>query len=324
MIIVTGGAGFIGSAVVAQLNKEGIHDILIVDSLGTGEKWKNLRNLTFLDVVHKDRFLNLIRADEAPLARAVIHMGACSSTTETNCDYLLANNFHYSRELATWALKRHARFIYASSAATYGDGQYGYDDDLALVPQLKPLNMYGYSKQLFDLWALRGGHFKDIVGLKFFNVFGPNEYHKDSMRSVVHKAFGEIGSTGKMRLFKSNEERFADGGQMRDFVYVKDCTAIIGWLLHQPKINGLFNLGTGMARTWNDLARAVFAAMGVAPVIEYMEMPPQLHRQYQNFTEATMGRLVAAGCPVRFHSLENAVLDYVRNYLLGKDPYLTA
>jgi ADP-L-glycero-D-manno-heptose 6-epimerase len=322
VIIVTGGAGFIGSAVIAQLNKEGIRDILVVDSLGGGDKWKNLRNLSFIDLIHKDRFHQLVHANEAPVARAVIHMGACSSTTETNCDYLLTNNFHYTRDLAEWALKHRSRFIYASSAATYGDGALGYDDDLLVIPQLKPLNMYGYSKQLFDLWALGGGHFKEIVGLKFFNVFGPNEYHKGAMRSVVHKAFGEISETGKMRLFKSNESRFPDGGQMRDFVYVKDCTAIISWLLHNPKVNGLFNLGTGMARTWNDLAKAVFAAMGKPAQIEYIPMPPQLARQYQNFTEATMARLIAAGCPTQFHSLENSVLDYVKNHLQGRNPYI--
>ncbi len=322
MIIVTGGAGFIGSAFVAELNKQGIKDILIVDSLGTGEKWKNLRNLSFVDCVHKDAFLRLVQTDGAPVARAVVHMGACSSTTETNCDYLLANNFHYTRTLAEWAMKHKSRFIYASSAATYGDGALGYDDDVALISKLKPLNMYGYSKHLFDQWALRGGHFKSIVGVKFFNVFGPNEYHKGPMRSVVHKAFGEIGETGRMRLFKSNDPAYADGGQMRDFIYVKDCTAVLVWLLHNPLVNGLFNLGTGMARTWNDLAKAVFDALGKPAQIDYIPMPAHLERQYQNFTEATMTRLVATGCPVRFHTLEQSVLDYVRNHLLTGDPYL--
>lgn len=322
MIIVTGGAGFIGSAFVAQLNREGISDIVVVDSLGTGEKWKNLRNLSFLDVIHKDKFRALVAADAAPIAEAVIHMGACSSTTETNCDYLLDNNFHYSRELAEWAGRHKARFIYASSAATYGDGALGYDDDINLAPKLKPLNMYGYSKQLFDLWALRKNLLGQIVGLKFFNVFGPNEYHKGAMRSVVQKAFEEVGETGVMRLFKSNTPRFADGGQMRDFVYVKDCTAVMSWLLHNRSVNGLFNLGTGKARCWNDLALAVFAALGKSPRIEYTPMPEQLSRQYQNFTQAEMGRLRGAGCPVQFHSLEDAVNDYVKNHLLAADRYL--
>lgn len=322
VIIVTGGAGFIGSAFVAHLNKEGIRDILIVDSLGSGDKWKNLRNLSFVDVIHKEKFLNLVQTAGAPVARAVVHMGACSSTTETDCDYLLANNFHYTRTVAEWALKHKSRFVYASSAATYGDGSLGYDDDTALIPKLKPLNMYGYSKQLFDLWALRGGHFKEIVGVKFFNVFGPNEYHKGAMRSVVHKACEEIEETGRMRLFKSNDPVYPDGGQMRDFVYVKDCSAVLAWLVANPLVNGLFNLGTGTARTWNDLAKAVFAALGKPVQIEYIPMPSQLERQYQNFTEATMSRLQAAGCPVRFQTLEQAVLDYVRNHLLTQDPHL--
>lgn len=323
MIIVTGGAGFIGSAFVAQLNRDGIRDIIVVDSLGTGSKWKNLRGLHFTDFIHKEKFLQLVTSNAVPAARAVVHMGACSSTTETNCDYLLENNFHYTRALAEWALRHKVRFIYASSAATYGDGAFGYDDDPALAPQLKPLNMYGYSKQLFDLWALRGNHLGAMVGLKFFNVFGPNEYHKGPMRSVVHKAFEEIGQTGKMRLFKSNTPRFTDGGQMRDFVYVKDCTAVMSWLLRTPAVNGLFNLGTGTARSWNDLANSVFAAMGKVPQIEYMAMPEELSRQYQNFTEASMDRLKKAGCPVQFHTLENAILDYVRNHLAGPNPYLS-
>jgi ADP-L-glycero-D-manno-heptose 6-epimerase len=322
MIIVTGGAGFIGSAFIAHLNREGVRDILIVDSLGSAEKWKNLRNLDFIDLLHKDAFLAHLKAGTAPNARAVVHMGACSSTTETRYDYLLENNFHYTRTLAEWALKHRARFIYASSAATYGDGAHGYDDDIATVPQLRPLNMYGYSKQLFDLWAIRHGHLGSIVGLKFFNVFGPNEYHKGPMRSVVHKAFEEITATGKMRLFKSNTPRFGDGEQMRDFVYVKDCTAVMAWLLHHPEVNGLFNLGSGLARSWKDLVNAVFAALGRASAIEYIPMPGELGQQYQNFTQATMERLRNAGCPLHFHPLESSIADYVQNYLSASDPYI--
>lgn len=322
MIVVTGGAGFIGSAFVARLNDEGIRDIIIVDSLGSSEKWKNLRGLSFEDVIHKETFLAHVKAGTAPSARAIVHMGACSATTETRYDYLLENNFHYSRTLAEWAIKHHARFIYASSAATYGDGTHGYDDDVALTPQLRPLNMYGYSKQLFDLWAIRHGHLRSIVGLKFFNVFGPNEYHKGGMRSVVHKAFEEISASGTMRLFKSNTPRFGDGEQKRDFVYVKDCTAVMAWLLHNPNINGLFNLGSGTARSWNDLVAAVFKALGRPPTIEYIAMPAELGRQYQNFTEATMARLRNAGYPLPFHTLEQSVEDYVKNYLAAPNPYL--
>jgi len=322
MIIVTGGAGFIGSAFIAHLNREGVRDILIVDSLGSSEKWKNLRNLDFIDLMHKEAFLAHLKAGTAPSARAVVHMGACSSTTETRYDYLLENNFHYTRILAEWSLKHRARFIYASSAATYGDGAHGYDDDIAAVPQLRPLNMYGYSKQLFDLWAIRHGHLGSMVGLKFFNVFGPNEYHKGAMRSVVHKAFEEITTTGKMRLFKSNTPRFGDGEQMRDFVYVKDCTAVMAWLLRNPQVNGLFNLGSGLARSWKDLVNSVFAALGRASAIEYIPMPGDLGRQYQNFTQATMDRLRNAGCPLHFHPLEQTVADYVQNYLLAADPFM--
>jgi ADP-L-glycero-D-manno-heptose 6-epimerase len=323
MIIVTGGAGFIGSAFVWKLNQEGIDDILIVDELGESDKWKNLVNRRYVEYIHKDVFLRMIRNEQMPFTpRAIIHMGACSSTTERNADYLMDNNYHYTCRLAEWALPNNIRFIYASSAATYGDGSQGFSDDSTTTPTLRPMNMYGYSKQIFDLWVLRQQVEKRVVGIKFFNVFGPNEYHKGDMRSVVHKAFEQIRDTGTVRLFKSHKTQYADGGQMRDFVYVKDCVDVMWWLLEHPEINGIFNLGTGKARTWNDLVHALFSAMEMKPKIEYFDMPPEIRDQYQYLTEAKMDKLRATGYPVNFRPLEDAVYDYVVNYLQKPDCHL--
>lgn len=323
MIIVTGGAGFIGSAFIYKLNQEGIDDIIIVDRLGSDDKWKNLVNRHFIDYIHKDEFLQMVCNDKVPFeTSAIIHMGACSSTTERDADYLWENNYLYSRKLAEWARKQNIRFIYASSAATYGDGALGFDDDHGKISKLKPINMYGYSKQLFDLWVLKNKLENKIAGIKFFNVFGPNEYHKEEMTSVIFKAFHQIKETGKVRLFKSYKKEYPDGGQMRDFVYVKDCLDVMWWLFNNKKVNGIFNLGTGKARTWNDLIAAVFAAMGRKNNIQYIEMPESLRDQYQYFTEAQMNKLKAVGCPVEFSSLEDSVRDYVVNYLQQADQYL--
>lgn len=323
MIIVTGGAGFIGSAFVWKLNQEGIDDILIVDRLGTKDKWKNLVNLRFADFMHKDDFLVQVCADRlAVKPTVIIHMGACSSTTERDADYLWQNNFAYTRSLAQWAIQRGIRFIYASSAATYGDGAQGFADDHGKIASLQPINMYGYSKQAFDLWALRNKVENKIAGIKFFNVFGPNEYHKGDMTSVIFKAFHQIKETGKVKLFQSYKPEYADGGQLRDFVYVKDCVNAMWWLLQHPEANGIFNLGTGKARSWNDLIGAVFAAMERKSNIEYIEMPAGLRNQYQYFTEAKMDKLSKTGCPTAFASLEDNVRDYVVNYLQNVDPHL--
>ena len=323
MIIVTGGAGFIGSAFVWKLNEEGLDDIVIVDHLGESDKWENLVNRRYVDFIHKDDFLEAVIADKVPFeVEGIIHMGACSSTTERNADYLMRNNFFYTRELALWAVKKGVRFIYASSAATYGDGSLGFSDDNQVTRRLKPINMYGYSKQLFDLFTLRHGLQARIAGVKFFNVFGPNEYHKGDMRSVVHKAFGQIKSTGKMTLFKSHRPDYTDGGQMRDFVYVKDCIDVLWWLFTNRNVDGIFNCGTGKARSWKDLVNAVFSAMGVTPQIEYSDMPESIRNQYQYFTEAEMGKIRNAGYKSEFMSLENAVKDYVKNYLQQPDPHL--
>jgi ADP-L-glycero-D-manno-heptose 6-epimerase len=323
MIMVTGGAGFIGSAFIWKLNSLGIEDILVVDELGESDKWRNLVNRKYAEYLHKDDFLRMVENDAVPFEiSAVIHMGACSSTTERDADYLMENNYRYSCRLATWALQRQIRFIYASSAATYGDGSGGFSDDDEVSRTLRPINIYGYSKQRFDLWVLRRGLETKIAGLKFFNVFGPNEYHKGDMTSVVYKAFRQIEQTGKVRLFKSARPEYGDGGQMRDFVYVKDCTEVLHWLLEHGEVNGIFNLGTGRSRTWNDLIRAVFMALGRDPEIEYIDMPPELRHQYQYFTEAKMDKLRSRGCSAAYGSLEETVRDYVVHHLQNADPHL--
>jgi ADP-L-glycero-D-manno-heptose 6-epimerase len=323
MIIVTGGAGFIGSAFVWKLNQEGIEDIIIVDRLGTTDKWKNLVNLRFVNYIHKADFYEMIYNDTVRFdVDAIIHMGACSSTTERDADYLWQNNNVYTGMLAEYAIEHGIRFIYASSAATYGDGSQGFSDDHGKISKLKPINMYGYSKQVFDLRALKHSWENNIAGIKFFNVFGPNEYHKGDMTSVIFKAFHQIKETGKVRLFKSYLPEYPDGGQLRDFVYVKDCIDVMWWLFQNQNVNGIFNLGTGKARTWNDLISAVFTAMGIPPNIEYIEMPEGLRNQYQYFTQAEMDKLRKEGCPVDFSTLEDSVRDYVTNYLQKTDPHL--
>ncbi|MCS7013571.1 MAG: ADP-glyceromanno-heptose 6-epimerase [Chloroherpetonaceae bacterium] len=324
MILITGGAGFIGSAMVWKLNQVGYTDIIIADELGNSEKWKNLVGLRFADYLHKDDCLQKILSEKFPRLDAIIHMGAISSTTERNMDLLMRNNYEYTKDLAVFAAQRSIRFIYASSAATYGDGSQGYDDDESKLHTLMPLNGYGYSKHLFDLWAQRKNLLNKIVGLKFFNVFGANEYHKEEMASVVFKAYQQILQTGTVRLFKSHHPKFADGEQMRDFVYVKDCVEVMFWLLQNPNVNGIFNLGTGKARTFKDLVAATFAAMERPVSIEYIPMPEALQGKYQYFTEARMQKLYAAGCPVRFKSLEESVTDYVRQHLMKPIPYLRA
>ncbi len=323
MIIVTGGAGFIGSAIVAGLNSRGIDDIVIVDILGSDEKWKNLRRLRFADYVEADDFLEMLTAGKIDWPVEVIfHMGACSDTTERNASYMIQNNYDFSKLLANWATGRGLRFIYASSAATYGDGSEGFSDDEAGLDKLQPLNIYGYSKQMFDLWAIRAGLLKRIVGLKYFNVFGPNEYHKGEMRSFVVKAFEQINAAGKVGLFKSHRSDYADGEQKRDFLYIKDAVDMTLFFLDNRKIAGIFNIGTGQARTWNDLANATFAAMNKEPNIEYIPMPEKLRDKYQYFTQADITKLGTAGYDKEQTSLEDAIKDYVQNYL-QKDEYLS-
>jgi len=314
MIVLTGGAGFIGSCLLTTLNANGYKDVLIVDSLGTGDKWKNLVGKTFIDIVSKEDFRDQMLVGDVGDVSTVIHLGACSSTTETNADYLYDNNTKYSIDVAEFAFERGARFIYASSAATYGDGGSGYADTTI---ELEPMNMYGFSKHLFDLWIRRRGYENQCVGLKFFNVFGPNEYHKGPMASMVYKAVQQIQATGSIQLFRSNDTTYEDGGQMRDFVYVKDCCEVMLEMVKRPEVHGILNLGTGVARTWNDLANAVFAAMGREPNISYVDMPVHLQGQYQNFTQADVSTLHDATPRASFRSLEDSIADYVQRHLLG-------
>ena len=322
MIIVTGGAGFIGSAIVARLNARGVDDVLIVDELGCDEKWENLRRLRFADYLELEDFYDMLTSGEIDWpVEAVFHMGACSDTTETDCSYLAENNFGCSKLLAVWAQENGARLIYASSAATYGDGSMGFVDDHENLEKLVPLNMYGYSKQMFDVWAKRAGLLDSIVGLKYFNVYGPNEYHKDEMRSFVVKAFEQINATGKVKLFKSHRSDYGDGEQLRDFLYVKDAVDMTLFFFDNPKISGIFNIGTGKARNWNDLTGAVFAAMGKKQAIEYIPMPETLQDKYQYFTQADISKIRNAGYDKKLTTLEEAIKDYVQNYLM-KDEYL--
>ncbi len=318
MIVVTGGAGYIGSAIVWELNRRGEKEIVIVDELGTDEKWKNLVGLQFEDFVNKHKFIDSINKGTFINADAIIHMGANSSTTEKDADHLFNNNYLYTKTLAEFCLKNNIRFTYASSAATYGDGSLGFNDDESKCDTFRPLNMYGFSKSMFDIWAVNQDMFNKIVGLKYFNVFGPNEYHKGDMRSVVHKAFEQVRDTGKVKLFKSGNPKYKDGEQMRDFIYVKDAVNMTLHFLDNKNINGLFNIGSGQARTWNDLVTALFKAMEKPVNIEYIDLPDHLADKYQYFTEANLSKIKSAGYKKEISSLENGINDYVKNYLLSK------
>ena len=318
MIIVTGGAGFIGSAVVWKLNQQEENNIIIVDELGKDEKWKNLVGLTFDEFIDKHKFIGMLDENLFNDAEAFIHMGANSSTTEKDAGLLLTNNYKYTKTVADYCLRNNIRFIYASSAATYGDGFLGFDDDEDGCVKLRPLNMYGYSKSLFDIWALRNNAFKEIVGIKYFNVYGPNEYHKGEMRSVVHKAFEQVRDTTRVKLFKSGNPKYNDGEQMRDFIYIKDAVDMtLHFLKHKDK-SGLFNVGSGKARTWKDLINALFTAMDIPEKIVYIDLPEHLADKYQYFTEANLTKIKKAGYKKTITSLEDGVTDYVKNYLMGK------
>ena len=310
--IVTGGAGFIGSAVVWRLNELGYDDILIVDRMDETDKWKNLAPLRFADYIEAVDLLDVI--DDLEETGAIFHLGACSSTTETDADYMIRNNYQYTKDLAEFALANDIRFIYASSAATYGDGSAGMNDGTDDLNKLRPLNVYGYSKQLFDQYAARSGMFDHIVGLKYFNVFGPNEDHKGDMRSVVNKAFYEINATGMLGLFKSANPDYADGEFGRDFVYVKDAVDMTIYFL-ENKTGGLFNVGSGRMNTWNALAAAIFKALDKPLNIQYVDMPEHLRDRYQYHTQADLTSIREAGYSGEITPLDVAVADYVRNYL---------
>ncbi|NQT33051.1 MAG: ADP-glyceromanno-heptose 6-epimerase [Candidatus Omnitrophica bacterium] len=311
MIILTGGAGFIGSCFLRKLNDEGIDDIVVVDDLDDSGKRRNLDNKSFRDYIQKDDFLDMVTHHKFPTPEYIIHMGACSSTTLTDADHYRKNNYEYSKTLAEWALYNKVSFQYASSAATYGDGSSGYSDDDDNTRRLEPLNLYGRSKQLFDLWVLDNDLANEVTGLKFFNVFGPNEYHKEDMMSVICKKFPQVKNEGRITLFKSYRNDYADGEQKRDFIYVKDAVEVMYYLFLEPEKTGIFNLGTGKARSWNDIANAMFAAAGKKPVIEYIEMPETLRDRYQYFTQADMTKLRKTGYVDEFTSLEDAVKDYI-------------
>ena len=315
-ILVTGGAGFIGSALVWALNRRGCENIVVSDILGTNEKWRNLTPLRFADYVEAADLLARLQAGALGKFDLVLHMGACSATTEKDATYLIRNNYEFTRDLAMWSLAQKTRFVYASSAATYGDGSAGMEDNDTKLDTLRPLNMYGYSKHLFDLHAKRAGFLNKICGLKFFNVFGPNEDHKGDMRSLVHKSFAQVQSKGVIQLFKSYRKEYKHGEQKRDFLYVKDCVAMTLHLAATGKATGLFNIGSAQARTWVDLSNAVFTALKKKPVIKFIEMPEIIRDKYQYFTQANLLRLRGAGYAAPVTSLENAVHDYVRKYLV--------
>jgi ADP-L-glycero-D-manno-heptose 6-epimerase len=319
IILVTGGSGFIGSCLVRHLNTLGKDRIVIVDNLRDGDKWKNMVGKRFLDVIHKNDLFTWLIGKEKEI-EAIIHLGACSSTVETDCNYLLENNYRYSVKLADFAIKNGIRFIYASSAATYGNGVLGFSDDHANLEKFMPLNMYGYSKHLFDLWLKRRDLLNKVVGLKFFNVFGPNEYHKGRMSSAIIKMVPETLKKGSISLFKSNDPAIKDGEQVRDFIYVKDVVMMTAAFLEND-FTGIYNIGCGVANSWKDLAKAVMKALDAPLRIEYNEMPADLQGKYQNYTKADMDKWEKAGLPFPKYSLEDAVKDYICNYLLKLNYY---
>jgi ADP-L-glycero-D-manno-heptose 6-epimerase len=304
---------------VAELNSRGHRNLLLVDSLGTDEKWQNLLGLFYEDIMQPADFMRMVAEGRAPQARACIHLGACSATTERDADFLLENNYRTTRRLCEWALESGARFVYASSAATYGDGSQGYSDEDAITPTLMPLNMYGYSKHMFDLWALDNGVMDKIVGLKYFNVYGPYEDHKGGMRSLVQKAYHQIREHGFIELFKSHRPDYKDGEQKRDFIYVRDAVEATLHFALKSQAGGLFNCGTGEARTWLDLAQALFAAMGKEPDIRFIDMPDLLQGKYQYFTQADTAKLRRSGYDMPFTSIEDGVRDYVTTHLSKQD-----
>ncbi len=317
--VVTGGAGLIGSAVIWGINNQNSNDIWLVDQWEDGSlKRRNLEHLDFLRTLGVSEFRDLIRQKNPELSdvRTIIHLGACSSTTETDEDYLHDNNFLYTKELCEWSLGNDVRFVYASSAATYGDGTMGMDDREDDLDKFEPLNLYGHSKHKFDLLARDEGWLDRITGLKYFNVYGPNEEHKGDMRSVVSKAYEQIDQTGRMTLFRSHRPEYRDGEQKRDFLYVKDAVRMTLWLAGNEQATGLFNLGNGTARTWLDLGNSIFSALGQEPNIEFVDMPEILKDKYQYFTEATIEKLRSCGYRDNLFSIEEAVSDYVTGYLV--------
>jgi ADP-L-glycero-D-manno-heptose 6-epimerase len=326
-VLVTGGAGFIGSNIAGALADLTDYRVVVVDQFGSTDKWRNLSKHAIFEILAPAETFYWLEGHKNQLD-AIVHMGAVSSTTETDVDLILDTNFTLSRSLWRWATENQKRFIYASSAATYGSGDAGFKDDISIaaLKALKPLNAYGWSKHLFDQFVAMATSSTDKVpsqwaGLKFFNVYGPNEYHKDDQRSVVNQIYPHAQHGRPVKLFKSYNPNYADGGQLRDFIYVKDCVKVVAWLLANPQVNGLYNVGTGKARSFEDLAKATFAAVGKEPQIHYIDMPETLRPKYQYLTEADMGRLRAAGYTENFYSLEDGINDYVKTYLAQDDQY---
>lgn len=324
MIAITGAAGFIGSVLAWRFNELNKNNLLLVDqNAKNSPKWSNIKKRRFEIYLESGEFLTRLENKEFDgKISAIFHLGACSDTTEMDREYLRENNTLYSQRLAEWAVKNKAYFAYASSAATYGAGEFGFSDDDEITPKLKPLNPYGQSKLDFDIWMLNHRYEKKITGFRYFNVYGPNEYHKGHMRSMVQKGFEQIMAEGKLRLFRSYKKEYPDGGQKRDFIYVKETVDAMLWFYQNPKIKGIYNLGSGKAQSWNELAQALFKACGKKPNVDYIDMPENLRNQYQYFTEADLTKLRKAGCEMKFSALDSAVKDYVQNYLLQKDPIL--
>lgn len=327
MIVITGGAGFIGSNIVAGLEKCGYKDIVVVDRLGSGDKWKNIAKRELAALVPPEETLEFLRLHEKKI-NCIVHMGAISSTVETNCDLIVATNFAFSWALWEYCRDRGKQFIYASSAATYGLGERGFEDreDLHYLNALRPLNPYGWSKALFDRKVAREiaenrGAPPQYAGLKFFNVYGPNEYHKEAQKSVVAHAFSQIRASGEVQLFKSYNPAYEDGRQLRDFVWVGDCVEVVSWLLANPGVSGLFNVGSGQARSFYDLAKAVFTSLGLEPKISYKDMPEELKDKYQYYTKGDIGKLREAGFLKETTPLEDGVADYVKAFLNQEDTY---
>lgn len=314
-IVVTGGAGFIGSCIVRTLNDMGIDDIYIVDNIMSTEKWMNMRNKNYIEYIQRSEFLEKLNSIED--ITHIIHMGACSATTEKDFDYLWKNNVEYTKTLWNYCADKEISFIYASSAATYGDGEQGFDDEDD-IHRLLPLNGYGYSKQIFDIWSLKQEKApKQHVGLKFFNVFGPNEYFKGSMASMVYHGFNQIKQNGEIKLFKSHNPNYEDGGQLRDFIYIKDICNAISWFMKNESVSGIYNMGTGITHSFKELAEATFKALDLEPNIKYIDMPEHLREKYQYYTKATSNKLATVGLTLKTTSLEDAVADYVKEYLVN-------
>ncbi len=318
MIVVTGGAGFIGSAVVWALNKRGETDIVIVDDVDHEQKERNIAHLKYDRLVGIKEWREELTGGALDTLKVsgIIHLGACSDTTETNWEYLEDNNVEYSKDIIRWCHDHGVRCVYASSAATYGDGARGFSDDHELFNELEPLNLYGKSKLLVDIWARDGGYLDSAVGLRYFNIYGPNEWHKEHMRSVICKKFDEVSAEGVIRLFKSGHPDYKDGDQNRDFFYVKDTVDATLFFLDQAQGGGVFNVGSGKAQTWNQVAKAMFAALKKEPNIEYVDMPAKLKGQYQYHTQAETTKLRAAGYKQEATTLQSVIDDYMTNYLV--------